>query len=505
MTMSASSRFDRERVRALPIVAVTLGLAAPALLPDTAAAAEAGTYVGAGADGPCVSFKVKKAEPNAIRRLTVGGCDWRFSCGSEGSRGAPSLYARRVRLTHGGRFEIHRTDRPEFGTSLHFDVAGNVRGQRASGTFRFHYGPGCDTGNIRWNAELKQVIARPGGPYTRTRGGSVQLDGSRSKGERLRYTWRVKPSSGCPQGAELAATEFKGARPRFGAVLCGLRVTLTVRDRKGNRDSETTAIAVEPREGARWRVGVELRRETHEYLPVFTPPIVGQIGETLVKGALRCANGWEVRVFCTGPVWWQGQRYKLAQVSDPKGPFHGWYYVESPAPELTLSKVIFLNPYLEPDAPPPDPGEPNWYRYNEERGIPVEGSRWHTIAHEGMGFGGTERSGHMQAMVEAVQANGDHNDPRRYVETRVGPNRNILESGTDQCLDEIDRQIFHYSNDPLAPMKNPLTKFYAWSPGPLGGEWVEAELEHREGPSGTVPIPAVGCAEPGAASEPGGR
>jgi hypothetical protein len=115
--------------------------------------------------------------------------------------------------------------------------------------------------------------------------------------------------------------------------------------------------------------------------------------------------------------------------------------------------------YLEPDAAPAEPGQPNWYQY-------------------------------------ACGRYGWHRAP-----SWVGPDRFALESTTDLCLDEIDSQIQAYADDPLTVRGNPLSKTHLWSPGMLGGEWVLAELREPEA-GGELPIPVVGCARKPGPSKP---
>jgi hypothetical protein len=135
-----------------------VALAAFAPLPAAAAASWSnGGYFGVGDADGCVSFD---ANDSALLRIRVGGCHWLFTCGANGSRGAPAFGARRIALPRSGSFSRHVEDNSGFSAPLIWDVSGTVNGTTATGTFRFHYGPVCDTGSISWRAERLVKIGR---------------------------------------------------------------------------------------------------------------------------------------------------------------------------------------------------------------------------------------------------------------------------------------------------------------------------------------------------------
>jgi hypothetical protein len=115
-----------------------------------------------------------------------------------------------------------------------------------------------------------------------------------------------------------------------------------------------------------------------------------------------------------------------------------------------------------------------------------------TLAHETWGFG-FPRSGHLQAIVEALRAGDAHNDPRRYLESRIGPDPGALDERIGACINAIDRAIADYADDPIASPAGPLTEFFVWARDDLDGQWLRAQ---RTDPvAGTAPIPRAVCVD----------
>jgi hypothetical protein len=356
-------------------------------------------------------------------------------------------------------------------------------------SFEWNMDPRSSAGGLR-------AVAR--GPESVERGRIADLDGSRSTPKKRikSHHWTYTLGAGCPKNTSPADKAGSARATTSFVALCTVHALLTVRDREGHAATDTAVVRVLPRTGALWRAAVNFVTETHTFLPMFEPPILRGSGElSLTAGALRCRDGIEIRAFCPAQTTTGGERYALTRVADSGGPFDGWHYVQGPR-GLTLDKVAFLNPFLEPDGPAPAAGEPNWYAYNQSRGIDVEQARSNTVAHEGFGFG-VPRSGHMQALVDAVRAHEGHNDPRRYVETRIGPDKDVLQVRTDDCLDDIEAAVTRYGRDPLKVPDHTQTtmpRTFVWSVAyGLFGSWVQVVVTARE--SSTEPdMPFVDCA-----------
>jgi hypothetical protein len=192
----------------------------------------------------------------------------------------------------------------------------------------------------------------------------------------------------------------------------------------------------------------------------------------LLAGINLCPNGQNDYAFCTGdwnPV--------FTRFHDPKGPFDGWFWLDSEGrvAKIRLNRVGFLNPWLAPNGPAPAPGQPRWYDYNAAHGVDVKDFRLYTIEHEGWGFG-PELSGHMQALVAAIRDEQAHNDPRRYLETRVGQNETELHEQTLKCVADLDLAAFDYAKDNLVPAPEQPFAIFAWYGKPL--KWRGYLLAH---------------------------
>lgn len=419
--------------KALKVPLVILVLATSVAVTDQATAATPGAYLGVGPDRPCVSIKVGKSG-DTLTALTLGGCEWRFVCGSNGSRGAPALYAGRIRLSKAGRFEIHRSDGGYFGTTVHWDATGSVRGDRASGTFRFHYGAVCDTGVVHWEAELKRKLeANAGGPYAVERGESLTLDGSRSKPRKsiTSYRWRFSEAD-CPRvklGAD--GTKTESVTPRAGAekngttpsvkALCSITATLTVSDGTST-DTDRARIRVTKR-------GWKQIRFTHAAKPTpfdgnlfgFTTCLACEFGKNV------CERDGDDAWIHPGPPASTIERggVELARVQDPHGPFDGMAYVRGH--KLEISRVALINRHLYPGT--------ELYRINAKAGraSDVDALRRSVADHERF---------HSELAMQALPAN----DPTYALEALVSENTDVLKayvtarlSATDQALEAASR------------------------------------------------------------------
>jgi hypothetical protein len=231
-------------------------------------------------------------------------------------------------------------------------------------------GSSSSEGKVEWNLDPRYreggLRAVAGGPHSVQRGRKVQLDGSLSTPKRkiksYRWTYTLGPS--CPKGTRPAEKSGSTKATTSFVVLCRVHALLTVRDGKGHEATDTAVVTVQPRPASIWRTTTDFGVRRDVSLPGFTVPTVYPDGPSVVTHALlRCPDGIGVEVFCT----YGKARYQLAPpVDDPGGPFNGWSYVG--APQMKIDKVAFMNPFLEPNAPPPDPRTLNWYWYNASQG-----------------------------------------------------------------------------------------------------------------------------------------
>ena len=329
-------------------------------------------------------------------------------------------------------------------------------------------GPFTDTFQIVQEESLKAVA----GVYPAIqRGSSVNLDGSKSTGNIAKWRWTYQVGQGCPAGSRLAPGASGTTNPPQTTItiLCSISATLTVEDNDGNVASDTTQLSMQPRP---WLTGHSLTTVEDKYLRVFSAP--DPFGRAFVAGVNRCPDGSNNEAFCRGANW--SSDFTIDRITAPDEPFRGWVYVAD-ASRILLDRVAFINPWITPSGPAAAKGQPNFYNKNSAEGIPVGKYVEYTIFHEGMGFG-VPVSGHMQAYIEAMRQQNNHNDPQRYLETLLGTSFGELQRTANRCLNRLDEAIFLYGLDdlePFVPNLVPVTRFFEWSGHTWRIEPIEAD------------------------------
>ena len=327
----------------------------------------------------------------------------------------------------------------------------------------------------RWTIELRRkggLIADAGGPYRVLRGKRLRLNGSRSspRGRIDSYRWtfrRARPSE--PPGPPgppvvsalipaLAAQDDAGCRPDSGGKtgkttrvlpLCTIKATLTVRD-GGETDSDTTKITVKPRD---WDTPVaDLKPERYRRWgqPQHGSPDGSTFGLN-VPGCRGAARAIRDSYFCPLPDGdtWFGEGYELDVVDDPKGPHDGHWYVKS-RPRFEIRRRELVNAYLFAGAGvPAGSGAPKeFYAANKEAGFPIDDFIRHVQNHEGPGQS-VPRSGHSQAIVEAIRSEPDTNDPQRVIESVVESTERAATREADKRLRGAGKRVCMNTRDPL--------------------------------------------------------
>jgi hypothetical protein len=193
-------------------------------------------------------------------------------------------------------------------------------------------------------AVVYPLVADPGGPYNVERGGTVQLDGSKSKPsdqiKSYRWTFRI---THCPAGVQLRAAAKQGSHTAI-VALCSIRATLTVSDGKARSNSKSTDISVSARELK--KIPFAQDHDATVKMP-FAHPV-------LAFGLNRSVEVWsktdKAEPFASNDRWLDpGDRSKaveLKRVSDPGGPFDRFWYVVGH--RLKVDRVIILNKKLLP-------------------------------------------------------------------------------------------------------------------------------------------------------------
>ncbi len=303
------------------------------------------------------------------------------------------------------------------------------------------------------------IKADPGGPYKVRRAGKVKLDGSKStpRPKIERYKWKLKPIGGaCPEDIPLKATKKEGRKISV-VPLCGVRATLTVVAKNGDRDTQSTDITVLPRGPKPWRTPFSHREKTGDSRTPRDPPSVttvdGGYAFSLFGGlnVSDCGrNTGSSEILCP-PIdngnSWLGSGYELAKVNDPNGPFDDYSYVSSSS--IDVKRAALINPSILPNS--------TFYRHNVAAGLDAAGFLAAIRAHEGLG-NGTAGTGHSGIMKEILAT--PTGDPRRVAETLFGPNRDAARKRVDKALHAIEKRLDKESDDPLGEIWNGSIDFY---------------------------------------------
>jgi hypothetical protein len=268
--------------------------------------------------------------------------------------------------------------------------------------------------------DRRPVSADPGGPYEVERGGKAELDGSKSKGVCLKYTWTFaaapkdsadSPGHGAPYSPEAAAVfpivdklacpegtsgnpgaSKRGVRAPTN-FLCSLKVTLTVTD--GNStDSKDVVVKVKPRGPSGWQTSID-QNQAESVIPASSLAT-----NHLLFGDNTCALGDTGGHALHAGGSWQGEGYSLTSIKDPRGPFDEWWYVADS--KLRIKRAVQINQDLTPNS--------ELHKLNIARGYPdIDTMRTCVLEHERL---------HGKLIFEKMQKivqQGD--DPARMIET----------------------------------------------------------------------------------------
>jgi hypothetical protein len=313
--------------------------------------------------------------------------------------------------------------------------------------------------------EKKPLKAIPGGPYGTTRGTPLQLDGSKSTGLITEYRWTFTPSASCTAGISLGTTELKGPGPQV-TLLCPVTATLTVTDDR-NTDSASIPITVDSRG---WRTGYTLSPEGTDKSPLAGPPWFDNPWQTGYEGGANicglCEGTANENTNLHPPVkdgsWEKSGGYVITRISEPDGPFDGYWYVSEY--HMQMNRKIVINPYI---LPLPSGGRElpyslgSFYQNNIDKKYPadkyLEGVRQHEQDH----------TGRMKAALLSV-------DPADDIEQLFEKNHNDVQTRADAKLRETEKTICIKSNDASNPPMRvtwtgklvfPLSDQNAWKEG----------------------------------------
>jgi hypothetical protein len=139
----------------------------------------------------------------------------------------------------------------------------------------------------------------------------------------------------------------------------------------------------------------------------------------------------------------------MAQVNDPNGPNHEYWYIQSTTNSSTLriEQETVINQYIKQNGPPPSARWPNFYNYNNGRCINSADFVRAVMGHENSGVG-PGATGHYGLIVGALS--NPNNDPRTAIEDNTATDTEgmaQLEQRTTNDLARIDVTL-HLAGDP---------------------------------------------------------
>lgn len=299
----------------------------------------------------------------------------------------------------------------------------------------------------------RPLVANAGDTHYLARAASVMLDGSTSIGVgALIFTWQFAPATDCPPGTPLRGTPMTGVTVSV-VALCGLNVTLTVRDATGRSATDTTAIVVSDRSFTPISVKHDQQSATVKKPDPRTPTGFTYFAQPGVAGlnVNACSTTPGRSFLCPylefpyGPSNTRlNQGYTLARVNNPGGPFHDFSYVSTAT--LSVSRLALLNITLLPKGRAPKGAKVNFYNRNRAVGNDVDGFLTATSWHEGEGAPGRLGTGHTDAL-RAFLADG--NDPNVALEQLFGPTQTAASDLADEKLTSIECGMNYATADPL--------------------------------------------------------
>jgi hypothetical protein len=187
----------------------------------------------------------------------------------------------------------------------------------------------------------EKLKAVPGGPYKVKRGGKVELDGSGSRPKKkiTSYTWTFE--SECPESAEgvpgvqAPAVSLSGKQVKIVAV-CDTKATLTVSDGQTSASKDTEIKVTGKLPEVKYTQGDDADARN---LPFDTK------GGVFAFGLNRCKIEWDKSEDPNLDDHWlhrrrDGTDVDTTQVSDPGGPYDGFYYVTDHHLKVTRQMVI---------------------------------------------------------------------------------------------------------------------------------------------------------------------
>jgi hypothetical protein len=304
-----------------------------------------------------------------------------------------------------------------------------------------------DCSRMTYDTERPPVQADPGGPYTVTRGQQAKLDGSKSRGSCLRYTWtfsaapkdaadkpghsdkgsaqdqdifRAVDRLACPEGTAGNPGASKTGPRAPTHFLCSLTVTLTVTDGRST-DSKDVLVKVKPRGPKGWKTSIDTGQK--ETFIKGSRLVIGELRFGKNVCALDTTGGHALHAGKS----WQGEGYSLSSIADPDGPFDGWWYIGGSS--LKIKRSVQINQDLGKKS--------ELYRHNLASGNQdIEILRKSVLEHERL---------HGILIFEKMQKiQKEGNDPAKIIETLSAreADKEVLIEWTDVAIAQIEGDIY---------------------------------------------------------------
>jgi hypothetical protein len=310
------------------------------------------------------------------------------------------------------------------------------------------------------------VFASALGPVAVRRGAPAPLDASFSSSTLpiAEYRWDFAPGPSCPAGTLLTNTSTASPDPVLMVqALCDLAVTLTVTDEDGNRDTDTTRVDVFARISQQWQpTTLDLLspgpsgdpRTPRDEFDLARAPF------TQAMSVSRCRRDARPRWLCprtdvAGTL--DGRAYEVIDISDPGGPFDGYWFVV--ANHVLIKQSSLFNPSLFKTSTVKhrDPFHPgrrvNWFRVNRMAHRPVMAMVAAVRKHENWGSAGSavnpNNSGHAGAKACYLKSSPHLHNPAIVLEALFRTGRGDLTAAADLELRRISVELKDAAADPL--------------------------------------------------------
>jgi hypothetical protein len=302
--------------------------------------------------------------------------------------------------------------------------------------------------------------AKPKAPASVARGASVKLDGSDSTGNIKEYRWTFAPAAA---GAEINAQAEKSGKEVEVVLLASSRITLEVTDGKQKKQKSMT-VTVEPRHWKTTITHLPDEGDLDEKAPLYDPlrPSGGWIGGENVCSIDPPAGPHDTTHILhpeeEGGTWSENG-YALAEVSDPNGPYDGFWYTEKW--EVRITRRTLINKYIREGGPViMREMTENFFTANMRLGMPVrqylQAARDHERKHT--------------TLVEEALAK---DDPAKKVEKAYARSQEAVRSKADEILRISEQALSDATKDPLPPMWQGRVMI----PNAATSEWIGADTD----------------------------